>query len=356
MSSMSAPGMVITDTNGVPVETAVYPVSDKADSEDLGMYLRAVATYIDGRLTNNTAEFVSVYPVRPPKVRQNSLPEFAPTEHVRRVQEGPTGMVVGAPVTATDADGDVRNYTLVTGGDATSFAIDQATGQITTNGALDYEMATDADTNNTYVVTVKATDSAGGETGGADNADATVTITLLDVNEAPDFVVAEGDVGDIPQNTEGMAADRPEEGVGAENMWTAPYTVSTYTVSDPEGVVINDGKWSLAGDDAARFQLTGATENVRTLEFREKADFEMPMDADKDNIYEVTVVASDGVKMAERAVTVKITDSDEAGMITLSSENPVTGTPITAELEDSDGDVIKVAWTWYPLESNTPRW
>ena len=217
--------------------------------------------------------------------------------------------------------------------------------------ALDYEIPTDADTNNTYVVTVHATDSAGGETGGADYADATVTITLLDVNEKPDFNAASGDFASdaILDNIKGMAADRPEEGVGDDNMWTAPYMVSTYTVSDPEGVVINDGKWTLSGDDAARFQLTGITDNVRTLEFREKADFEMPMDADENNVYEVTVVASDGVKMAERAVTVKITDSDEAGMIMLSSENPVTGTPMTATLEDSDGDVFNVAWEWHAL-------
>ena len=113
MSSMSARPTVITDTNDVPVDTPAYTVSDEADSYDVGMYLRAVASYTDGRLTNNTAEFVSVHPVRPAKVQQNSLPEFAPTEHVRRVQEGSKGMVVGAPVTATDADGDVRNYTLV---------------------------------------------------------------------------------------------------------------------------------------------------------------------------------------------------------------------------------------------------
>ena len=74
------------------------------------------------------------------------------------------------------------------------------------------------------------------------------------------------------------------------------------------------------------------------------------MDSDRDNIYEVTVVASDGQEMAKRAVTVKITDSDEAGMITLSSENPVTGTPITATLEDSDGDVMNIGWQWYLLD------
>ena len=71
------------------------------------------------------------------------------------------------------------------------------------------------------------------------------------------------------------------------------------------------------------FKLTGTTDNMRTLEFKEKADFENPADRDRDNIYEVTVVASDVEEMAERAVTVKIIDSDEAGKITLSSQNPV---------------------------------
>ena len=69
------------------------------------------------------------------------------------------------------------------------------------------------------------------------------------------------------------------------------------------------------------------------------------MDANGDNIYEVTVVASDVEQMAKRAVSVKITDSDEAGTIRLSSENPEAGTPVTATLEDSDGQVINVSWT-----------
>ena len=348
-SSISAMGTVISDTDDNPVSTNTYTVSDQAASNDVGMYLRAVATYTDSRTGDKTAEFVSPNPVQPGKQNQNSPPEFAPDTHNRRVQEGPAGMVVGAPVRAMDADGDVLNYSL--GGAAeTSFRINQETGQIETAVALNYDG--DPAPDREFVVTVKATDSAGGNTGesGAANDDATVTITLLDVNEAPDFVDGDG-VGDIPQNTEGMAADRPEEGVGAENMWTAPYTVATYTVDDPEGVDIGQGKWSLSGDDAARFQLTGSADNVRTLEFREKADFEMPADADEDNIYEVTVVASDGEEMAERSVTVKITDRDEAGMITLSSENPVTGTAITATLEDSDGDVINVAWTWHALDT-----
>ena len=50
--------------------------------------------------------------MRPRKVNANSLPEFAPTEHNRRIQENAAmGTAVGGPVTATDADRDVLNYT-----------------------------------------------------------------------------------------------------------------------------------------------------------------------------------------------------------------------------------------------------
>ena len=126
-------------------------------------------------------------------------------------------------------------------------------------------------------------------------------------------------------------------------------TVSTYGVDDPEGVDIGAGMWSLSGADAAMFELTGTNDNYRTLEFREKADFENPGDSNGDNIYKVTVMASDGTNQAQRSVTVKITDSDEAGMIALSNENPVAGSAVTATLADSDGEVINDGWQWYAL-------
>ena len=118
-SSMSGPWAPIS--NAATANT--YTVSDKANNDDLNMYLRASATYADrrsGTNTNKRASFVSPNQVRPAKVEDNTIPEFAPAEHVRRVQEGKAGMIVGAPVTATDDDGDMRNYTLVdpTTGDA----------------------------------------------------------------------------------------------------------------------------------------------------------------------------------------------------------------------------------------------
>ena len=347
-SSMSGPWTPISNAT-----TNTYIASDEANNDDRNMYLRASATYADRRGANKQAPFVSKWPVQPAKVQDNTIPEFSPTAIEREIQEGKAGMIVGAPVTATDADGDVRNYTLVPGNDKALFKIDQETGQITTAAKLDFEKPSDdggTPDDNIYVVTVRATDSAGGNTGDTGgNADATVTITVLDVNEPPEFVAfeaAEG-VGTVPDNVEGMANDKPEEGMGVP--WNG--VVSEYKVDDPEGVVINGDKWSLKGDDAALFKLTGNTDNQKTLEFREKADFENPGDRNRDNVYEVTVVASDVEETAERDVTVKVTDSNEVGMITLSTLNPVTGTEVTATLEDSDGQVINVVWKLHRLDT-----
>ena len=137
-----------------------------------------------------------------------------------------------------DADGDVRNYTVVSStpqiDGANAFKIDQATGQIMTAIALDY----DADgATRTFTVIVRATDSAGGTTVAADGDaatpdDANVTITLLNVNDPPTFVDPDPDPSDtVDNNVAGMAADKAEE--GAVVTWTA--AVSDYGVDDPEG-------------------------------------------------------------------------------------------------------------------------
>ena len=61
------------------------------------------------------------------------------------------------------------------------------------------------------------------------------------------------------------------------------------------------------------------------------------MDSNKDNIYEVTVVASDGGgNEAMKYVTVKVTNVEEAGKVTLPGGQPQVGTEITAVLTDSD--------------------
>ena len=121
------------------------------------------------------------------------------------------------------------------------------------------------------------------------------------------------------------------------------------TATDPEG---GDIAWTLSGADEALFELTGiddATPNsMRGLAFKAKPDFEKPGDANGDNIYEVTVVASDGDNSHMHTVTVKVTNAVEAGKVSLTVTDPVVGTEITASLTDSDGIVLEsVEWTWH---------
>ena len=73
------------------------------------------------------------------------------------------------------------------------------------------------------------------------------------------------------------------------------------------------------------------------LAFKDKPDFEMPGDSNRDNVYQVTVVASDGVNSAMRDVIVKVTDMAEDGEIEVMPSQPRVGTALTATLTDSDG-------------------
>ena len=96
----------------------------------------------------------------------------------------------------------------------------------------------------------------------------------------------------------------------------------------------------------------GITGTCKLLSFKSKPDFEMPGDDNGDNVYEVTVMASDGAMTAMRPVTVKVIDVDEMGEVELSSRSAQIGVPITATLKDSDGGVPNPApltgltWTW----------
>ena len=67
-------------------------------------------------------------------------------------------------------------------------------------------------------------------------------------------------------------------------------------------------------------------------------NFEKPADADKDNVYEVTITATDGsANMATRDVKVTVTNAEEAGKVTLSQPRPRVGVAITASYSDPDG-------------------
>ena len=125
-------------------------------------------------------------------------------------------------------------------------------------------------------------------------------------------------------------------------------TAIDYTGVDPEGSVV---ELTTDGADGSLFELSATDAedgHTYTLAFKAKPDFEMPTDSNKDNIYEVTVVATDGEGFtAMRYVTVKVTNVEEAGKVTLPTAQPRVGTAITAVLTDSDMfSEATVEWQW----------
>ena len=326
-SAMSGPWTMIDDGG----TSASYDVVSPADVDK---YLRVVASYTDRKGSGKTADLVSTHPVKE-ALANNKSPAFSQARVTRTLAENTAkSMNIGARVMATDADDTVLTY-MLGGTDAAKFDIDEATGQLMTMTMLNYEAsardADNCDTKNACSVTVTATDPSGADTDPV----ATVTITITNENDKPMFTAG----------TEGMADDRREDAA-------LTVMVSTYAATDPEGGNVT---LSLSGDDAGKFMLGPDTEAgvnaSQTLAFKAMPDFEMPGDRNKDNIYEVTVVASDGTLEAMRSVTVKVTDADEAGKVTLSTQDARTGAPITATLTDSDGGVTGVKWTWHRLDT-----
>ena len=293
---------------GTMIDGATMPTYD-VTAADVGMYLRATAYYVvKGNVDQETASLTSDYPVLADRIGDNKL-KFDPAAVSREVREGKKGMKVGAPVTATGNHGAV-NYTLgnaAVGHDNGKFKIDQKTGQITTDVDLDYdETDTSADdqckTRNECKVTVQATDASGDMTdtgrSGANVFDsATVTIKITDVNEKPEFPTEAMTRIEVAENMTALAADAD-----------VTYADVTYTATDPEGRSLT---YRLMGTDGAKFELNVS----QVLSFKMKPDYEKPADANKDNVYEVTVRASDGRMYADRMVKVTVSGMDEGPMI-----------------------------------------
>ena len=322
---------------------ATYTVAEA----DAGMYLRVEAFYNVGTGLEESASLTSDYPVMQRRLLSNKL-KFDPASVDRSVLEGEKGMNVGAPVTATGAHGAV-NYTL-TGtipqvGGTDAFKIDQKTGQITTVVDLNYDGDSPSCTDNECTVMVRATDASGDATAAtaATNVfvDATVTIEIRDVNEKPEFAT---DTSGTPAAASPKAITSPENRTALFPSGDPATTAVdvTYAATDPERLRVN---LTLMGADRAKFQLSGAG----VLSFSEKPDYEKPSDANRDNVYEVTVRASDGVLHEDRMVKVTVTKVDEAPEImgnesfsyaengedavaTFTAEDPEGITPVTWSL------------------------
>ena len=210
------------------------------------------------------------------------------------------------------ADGPVTAGWSVSGADMDDFDISNE-GVLSFRRSPNFENPTDADMDNTYMVTVKA--EAGGEMEMVE-----VTVMVTNVDEIGTLSGPET-VSNYMENSEDL--------------------VGTYMVSG--GSMSEMDNLTLEGDDAGDFSISSAG----VLSFRSSPDFENPTDADMDNTYMVTVKAEAGGEMAMQPVTVTVTNVDEDGTVMLSSMAPVVGVELTATLADPDMVTEDtVTWQW----------
>jgi hypothetical protein len=215
-------------------------------------------------LTENLA--IAVTAVNDPPVFTSSA---APS-----VAENTTAVV---SLAATDADVPAQTVTfsITDGADQGKFEI--VAGQLRFKTAPDYELPTDADTNNIYLVQVTADDGSGGTT--VQN----VSVTVTPVNDNSPVFTSSG-APSVAENTTAVVtlaatdADLPAQSVG-------------FTIT--------------GGADQGKLEIVAGQ-----LRFKAAPDYELPTDVGANNVYEVSVTADDGAggtTVQEVNVTVLLT-------------------------------------------------
>ena len=210
------------------------------------------------------------------EAQENREPVFSEDNTTRTVEENTgSGIDIGEPVSATDADDDTLTYSLG-GTDAAAFSLDSTTGQLRTEASLDYETKT------TYTVTITTSDG----NGGSDSI--TVTINVTDVEEAPE--------NNAPAFDEDETTRTSAENTDADTNIGAAITA---TDADDDDTLT----YSLGGTDADAFSIDTETGQLKT---------KAALDYETKRSYTVTVIASDGTLTDSISVTINVTDVNEA--------------------------------------------
>lgn len=164
------------------------------------------------------------------------------------------------------------SWSIQGGADSGEFEISGSTLRWLSNGTKDYESPDDANTDNDYVVTVRASNATTGE-----YADQTITVTVADVAN--------------PTITSTNSASVTENATLSKSL-TANESVT----------------WSIVGGaDSTDFEISGSTLRWAS---NGTQDYESPADADTDNVYVVNVRATSvGTgEFSDQTISVTVTD------------------------------------------------
>ena len=258
-------------------------------------------------------------------VRDDDVASFSVSAGAARVVEGDTAVVTvhaGGVTFAQAQTLDVAVAGSATLGD--DFVLTDANG---VELSSPYQLTLSAGAGSTSLTIAAATD------GVEDDGETVVLVVLHDGGSIGTVTVEVTDTNDPPTVS---GAGRV---LFAENATT---DVAAFTAADAEGDAVT---WSLGGVDAARLDIVGGT-----LGFRAPPDFEMPADAGADNVYDVTVQASDNEVSTSHSVAVTVTDVDEAATLNSVSgmlvfDHDENDTAQVAAFTAADPERAKIRWT-----------
>lgn len=201
-------------------------------------------------------------------------------------------------VTTFTADKSVA-WSIGGGLDQSKFTINTFTGALSFINAPDFENPTDSNSDNIYVVIVRATDSNG------NISTQTLSVTVANVIEIPPIITG-------PSGAPGAATS-------ARSLNENTSSVFTFIADKPV-------TWSISGGlDQSRFSINSVT---GALTFTNNPDFENPSDSDLNNSYIVTIRATDSSGLTStQTLTVTILNVIETG--TGTNRPDITGAKIT---------------------------
>ena len=191
-------------------------------------------------------------------------------------------------ITATDnasAAADITFSLGTAGGDEALFKL--TANKVSFIATPDYEMPKDADNNNVYKLELKARDAAGNE------GKKILSITVTDVDEIAPVITASN--ASMAENTKDFA-----------HKATANEAVTFSLVS-----AIKDNQW---------FTLKKVSSKETAISFKTPPVFANPQDANKDNIYELELKATDAAgNRGKKNLSITVTDVDDTAPTITSS-------------------------------------
>ena len=264
----------------------------------------------------------------------NEAPVITSPPATRSVPENSTAVHTFA---ATDVDASTTlTWSVETDDDGGKFEINSTTGALTFKNAPDFETPTQSgSTINAYVVTVKVTDP------GSLSDTHEVTVTVTNVNEAPEITTTSTTYTDFNVDENTATSD----------------VIKTYVATDVDASTTLT--WSLEGNDAGDFTITKNADGDGELKFRNAPNFEMPVDADTMNDYDIRVKVKDNGIPGNRGSSNQLDDtvSVEVTVLDVNEAPEIFGDPAPsfAEIEyDATSPDLTIETYTYTDEDTNP--